>query len=482
MTPDLVAAAIKHVLLNPHLFSEKVLGLPLRPYQLEVIGAVVDSVLHRSGLTFTVHMARQMGKNETSAHLETYLLNLFQRRNACMVKAAPTFKPQTINSMMRIEKTLGNPWNRGKWHKAHGYIYQLGQAQLAFLSGETNSNVVGHTANTLLEIDEAQDFDAEKYSKDFRPMASTGNATTVMYGTAWTSETLLAAQIAINKNAEKKDGIRRHFEYPWHVLAEISPEYGQFVQTERDRLGPDHPTFLTQYALTTIDELARLFSRPALAAMRSASSHPTVATSSSVAVAGLDIAGEAREAGEARKHDRTVLLLGRAGTVPPGDPVCHITEMLSWQGTPHHELVPQIATILAGRNVRAVAVDTTGIGATTASMLIARLGESRVLPIVYSRPAKSALAFSLIAAANSGRLTVAPPDGMRNAEEKLFWHECEHALRRALPGGLLDFYVPEPDHDDFVNALALVVHAAEHLAMPAHAADILMPVADKEQF
>ena len=36
----------------------------LRPYQREVALAVLDSVFHRRGLTFSVEMARQGGKNE----------------------------------------------------------------------------------------------------------------------------------------------------------------------------------------------------------------------------------------------------------------------------------------------------------------------------------------------------------------------------------------------------------------------------------
>ncbi|MHB0869810.1 MAG: hypothetical protein ACYC5J_10195 [Chloroflexota bacterium] len=59
-------------------FSRHVAGRPLRPYQLEPAPAILDSALHRKGLIFTVMMARQAGKNELSAQLELYLLNLFQ--------------------------------------------------------------------------------------------------------------------------------------------------------------------------------------------------------------------------------------------------------------------------------------------------------------------------------------------------------------------------------------------------------------------
>ena len=42
------------------------LGRQLRPYQRDVARAVLDSIRYQRGLTITVMMARQMGKNETS--------------------------------------------------------------------------------------------------------------------------------------------------------------------------------------------------------------------------------------------------------------------------------------------------------------------------------------------------------------------------------------------------------------------------------
>ena len=46
----------------------------LRPYQREVARAVVESVRRRRGLTFSVEIARQGGKNEVSARIELLLL------------------------------------------------------------------------------------------------------------------------------------------------------------------------------------------------------------------------------------------------------------------------------------------------------------------------------------------------------------------------------------------------------------------------
>lgn len=175
---------IRRLYTDVGLFSRHVLRRPLRPYQLEPARAILDSVLNRKGLTFTVMMARQAGKNELSAQLEACLLNLYQAKGGNIVKCAPTFKPQTVNSRLRLEQMLENRLNAGLWSASYGYMVRLGKAAVMFFSAEESSNVVGATAHLLLEVDEAQDVSAEKYSREFRPMGATTNATTVLYGTA----------------------------------------------------------------------------------------------------------------------------------------------------------------------------------------------------------------------------------------------------------------------------------------------------------
>ena len=52
-------------------------GRQMRPYQREAAKAILDSVFSRKGLTFSVEIARQGGKNELSAQLELLLLTLY---------------------------------------------------------------------------------------------------------------------------------------------------------------------------------------------------------------------------------------------------------------------------------------------------------------------------------------------------------------------------------------------------------------------
>jgi len=136
-------------------------------------------------------MARQGGKNELSAQLELLLLTLYMAEPQNLVKCSPTFKLQTVISMMRLKDRLNDAGFTGIWVTELGYIIRLGNARAVFLSAEETANVVGNTAHILLEIDEAQDVSKDKYTKDFKPMGATTNVTTVLYGTTWDDTTLL---------------------------------------------------------------------------------------------------------------------------------------------------------------------------------------------------------------------------------------------------------------------------------------------------
>ena len=154
-------------------FSRIVIRRPLYAYQLEPARAIVASVLRRQGHEFAIMFPRQSGKNETQSQIEAYLLNVFQRTpGASIVKAQPTFKPQAINAMLRLERQLENAWNAGRWERVQGYILRLGHAIISFFSADPASSPVGSTANLLLECDEAQDVLEAEWQKKFVPMAA----------------------------------------------------------------------------------------------------------------------------------------------------------------------------------------------------------------------------------------------------------------------------------------------------------------------
>src|SRR3990167_8601249 len=240
--PNTLQQFAKMWLADMRLFSRLVIRRPLYRYQLAPAQAIITSVLHRQGREFAVMFPRQSGKNETQSQLEAYLLNLFQRRaGAQIVKAQPTFTPQAINAMMRLERALNNDWNKGQWRKREGYIFQLGEALMTFFSTAPGASIVGASATLLLEGDEAQDIDETIWGLKLEPMAASTNATTVLWGTAWTSQTMLAKTIKRLRALEAQDGEKRVFVVsPAEVRAE-NEAYGKFVDRQVAKYGRTHP-------------------------------------------------------------------------------------------------------------------------------------------------------------------------------------------------------------------------------------------------
>ena len=251
---------IKKVFASPLLFAENMSGLKLRSYQEEVAMAVVDSVMRASGLSFVVMFPRQSGKNELQAQIETYILTILQDYNAEIVKISPTWKPQTLNAMRRLERVLQkNLITRSMWTKESGYIYRLHTARIFFFSGGPQANIVGATASTLLEVDEAQDVEISKFDKDIAPMAASTNATRIFWGTAWTSHTLLHRELVAAQAAQNRDGIRRTFVLDADQVAAEVPAYGAFVAEQVAKLGRNNPMIKTQFFSEEIDAESGMF-------------------------------------------------------------------------------------------------------------------------------------------------------------------------------------------------------------------------------
>jgi len=439
-------------------FSRLVIQRPLRPYQLEPARAILDSCLQGRGQTFVVMMSRQAGKNELSGQLEAYLLNLYQRRGGQIVKASPTFKPQTLNSLLRLTDRLDNPWNRRRYRRREGYMVELGRARALFFSAEPSANVVGATADLLLECDEAQDVSIDKWHKDFGPMAASTNATTVLWGTAWTADTLLATTARHLEGLTARDGLQRVFKYDADVVARRLPAYGNYVKVQVGRLGRNHPLIKTQYYLEEIDAQGGLFDRFRQALMRGSHPRQTEPTPGRRYALLIDVAGEDEEAGDALermmlanpRRDATALTVVEVEVRPGALPIYRTVDRKLWLGVKHTALHGQVVALVRHWRALWLVVDATGVGAGLASFLTKALGDT-VLPVVFSSKVKSDLGWGLVGIVETGRYQDYADD--QQPETRQFWYEvaaCQYKVRPG-PGKLLKWGVWEtPAYDGLI--------------------------------
>lgn len=436
---DRLVRAIKYWLSDISHFSRLIIGKPLRPYQLEPAHAILDSVLHGRGETFTVMMSRQAGKNELSGQLEAYLLNLYQVHGGQIVKASPTYKPQTLNSLLRLADRLDQNWNRHQYRRRETYIIQLGKARALFFSADPSANVVGATADLLLEGDEAQDITEGKWYRDFTPMAASTNATTVMYGTAWTSNTLLARTIQHLQQKEASDGIKRTFSYDADEVGEHVPAYRKYVDAQVARLGRQHPLIRTQYFLEAIDASGGLFPAPRRALMHGQHTRRHEPEQGKRYALLLDVAGEEETEGsptdrlllDNTKRDATALTVVEVEPRPLELPLYRCIDRHLWLGIKHTSLHAQILALVQHWHAAWVVVDATGIGAGLASFLAAALGDL-LIPVIFSSKTKSDMGWNFIAAVETGRYQDYLDD--QEPDTRQFWHEVAACQYEVLPG------------------------------------------------
>jgi len=470
-------------------FAENVLRKPLYPFQIEIGNAILNSVLNNLGLCFTVMVSRQSGKNQTSAAIESYLLCCMEE--GTIVKCAPTWKPQIVNSRLRLLSMMENDFTSDRVFKSYGYMIGLAPSppqrrdqvgpRIMFFSAAEDAQVVGATASLLLEVDEAQDVSSQKFDRDFRPMASTTNATTVLYGTAWSDDTLLAMTRAHNLELEQQDGIKHHFEYTWRELASINPNYRKFVEAEIARLGPEHLTIRTQYELQPISGAGFLLNELQRHMIRGSHAWQWEPEDEDYIIAGIDIGGEEErtkpgEEMKSNKRDSTVITIARVGYNDLSLPAIEVVHQYWWTGMKFPEQYAMIVELCGVWGIRRLVVDRTGLGNMMASMLQAKMGEDRVIPFNFSRPSKSALTYDFLALVNSGRLKIYAPD---EAPSEIY-EECMKQLKLArytIPGeGLLSMHVqPHEGHDDFLISVALCCEAIKEFTQPAVEAQVIKP-------
>jgi hypothetical protein len=477
---DATAQALRDI----SVFSKLILNRPLRPYQAEAAAAIAASVVGRQGLTFVVEMSRQAGKNELSAILEAYLLTLFSLAGGQIVKASPTFKPQTLNSIQRLTDRLKTPWHIGRTKKRSGYVIEFGEARAMFFSAEPKASVVGATASLLLESDEAQDIKSSKWEKDFEPMRASTNATTVLWGTAWTTNTLLYLTRQACERAQARDGKRRVFVYPCDQVAACVPEYAQHVRDRIDRLGREHPLVKTQYFLEEIDAQGGLFSDANKALMRGTHERQRAPMGSpmglpepgkSYAVL-IDVAGEDEEAagtlddldrdelGNKRRDATGVTIVEISQGHGVLQPTYLVRDRQMFLGLRHTALYDRINAIIAHWCARWIIVDATGVGAGLCSFLSAKWRD-RVIPFEFSSATKSDLGWDFLGIIATGRFRDHADDN--SAEYRQFWYEVDHCERlihdgpaRRLSWGVWE--TPAYDgviargHDDLLISAAFV--------------------------
>lgn len=488
---DEILAKLRATLHDVASFAQYGSGIKLRTYQEQVASAICDSVHHEKGLTFVVIFPRQSGKNELQAQIETFLMVMMCTQNCEMVKVSPTWKPQAMNAMRRLERVLKkNMVTIDRWKREAGYIYSFHGAHIYFLSGSPTSNIVGQTANMLLECDEAQDVPISKWDKEISPMAASTNATRVFWGTAWTSQTLLAREKRQALEDQKKDGIQRVFQIDADEVRKEVKSYGKFVDAEVAKHGRNHPFIKTQYFSEEIDETGGMFPPERIAMIHGIHHYELEPQPGHLYAFCLDIAGSdenspSTEITTKSTRDSTtltifeIILPGPGGILPGYElPTFNIIHRHLWTGASQVTLFRQIYALAEHWRPHRLVIDATGVGEGLSSFL-AKSFPNQVIPFKFSQLSKSDLGWRLLSAIETGRFKdfseVEPLGHLTGGDlantdqgylQQLFYQQLKACTLELLPGPgkIIRWSVPdnardpatgELIHDDLLLSAAL---------------------------
>jgi hypothetical protein len=464
-------------------FTRKGGGMRMRAYQLAPARAILESVRCNLGLDFVVIMPRQSGKDELLAHLKAYLMRVMSDKERGIVEVNPTYKPQTIGAMLKLENRLDrNLLTKKRWRKRADFLRMIGLCRTAFFSGDGHANVVGATADLLLIINEAQDIAPAVYAKNFAPMAASRAATRVFAGTVWTSTTLLAEMKRACRRLEQADGLQRVFFYTAEDVRKENPHYGKFVDGQVSRMGREHPLIKTQFFCEEIDAETGMFGPGRQALMQGDRPAQEQANPGSVYAFLLDVAGQ----DEARMNTIDDVETLHATSLPPNyggghnsgrdaaaltiveidlsslallqGPTYRAVKRLQWTGLNHLALFGALKSLGEAWKPQHFVMDATGVGEGLWAMLDQAF-PGRVLPVKFTQKEKSEIGWRFLSIIETGRFR----DCCLTDEVRAQYAACRseilpgpnHTLRWGVPEGQRG---PQGErlHDDMLVADSLV--------------------------
>jgi hypothetical protein len=451
-------------------FSDGLLGIHLRSYQLKAANAILNSVINRDGDTFVIVFARQSGKDELLADLILFLLARLAEIGCSIICAQPTFRPQTVNAMDRLwARASQRPFfMQGNLRKRFGYMYRFLSSRVTYFSAGPGASVVGATADRLLIINEAQDVRKEIYDHRFAPMAATGNATRVFSGTAWTTDTLLEREKQAALRLEESDGLQRVFVITGEGVARHNKHYGKFLKNEIKKFGRDHPLIRTQYFCENIEARSGMFTASHRLLMSSDQIAPDRDFKPGLSPCAflLDVAGQEEaslsssfndaggvelESFPARDAVTLRILDIDLSTLPVLQaPTYRAVFLQQWTGLNHLTIFGKLKALADLWHPQHIVIDATGVGEGLWAMLD-KTYPTRVIPVKFTQAVKSELGYRFLAIINTGRFR----DCVPSPETDRQYAACESQVLTG-PSKIMRWGVPDgrrdPDglliHDD----------------------------------
>ena len=459
---------------DPQWESERISKRPLRGPQVEILKKVEKFVGQHQGGVMPIMMSRQSGKNDISATLQRR--HLWRRQYADLpaiwIRTAPTIRPQIVNSKKRLREILklnnknriGHPLFEGaRLIKEEGYIWRLGSASVEFISSGPNANVVGATASTCLDMDEAHKISRAKFDEDFAPFTANTAAATLLWGVA--SNGLDTLEAYREKNVE--EGMAHlNLYYPCEVWMDIHEPYRIHVEDRIRMLGYDHPIIKTQYRLIKVAAEGRYLSEAQVRSLLSGDHErvrkprPGKRYQMVVDIAAgneeLNPDGEIEGMEDTSTDSGVIWIYEITGDLASNGffPVVHVVNLTWSTGASLPQFEKEVDAQIDFWNPDKVTIDAVGVGRQIAESMKTKYGENTVNVYTASSTSVSADCYDLLARLNFNSVLMFQDDG--SPEWKEFERQCGWT-KYASDKGKMKLLKPEPNkHIDMVKGLTYI--------------------------
>jgi hypothetical protein len=447
---------------------------PLRGPQAEIMRKAERHIDEHRGGVMPIMLPRQSGKNQIAAELQRRHLwrRQFSRFPATWVRTAPTHRPQIVNSKKRLrdvmqlsaKNRIGHPLFEGaRLIKEEGYIWRLGMASVEFMSSGAHSNVVGATASTCLDMDEAHKVDKAKFDEDFAPFTADTAAATILWGVA--SNGLDTLEAYRQKNLE--DGRPElNLYYPCDIWMDIHPAYRIHVEDRVNALGWDHPIIKTQYRLISVAAEGRFLSEAQVRSLlsgdheRQRKPRPGRCYEMLIDVAGgnEDFNPDSRIEGEEdTTTDSAIIWIYEVTPVLSSNGIFPVIRLvnLTWStGAALPRFEQEVDETIKFWNPSKVTIDAVGAGQQLAESMVAKYGPQTVNAYKASSTSVSEDCFDLLARLNYNSVLMFQDDGSPEWAE--FERQCGWT-KYASDKGKMKLIKPEATkHIDMVKGLTYI--------------------------
>jgi hypothetical protein len=439
----------------------QICGISLTPYEVEYRALLVRSALSRRAVQIPIQWARQTGKTETHVHtamaLAIYHIRWLNHAYPVAI-ISPARQEQSVTVTRErlrgyaerlkrwLKPVLGIDFALDRGRRTSDYVFTSStgfEAPFHCVSASPRAFQKGQTY-PLMFLEQIEDMDQFVMETNILPFGAGSDigSVIVLAGSATPKVTNNYYYEEIEKVRER-EGIRP----PWFVDdrlgAQYRPGYGDYVKLIREKLGSEHPSYLTQFGNVWVQPVNKPFARDLLKTLSWASGTVEIPEGTLRAL-GVDVAKDV---------DSTVLTGGFMVGLDP-----YIDRWLELQGLNYEKQADDAVDFIKRGGYSALKMDKNGPGNAFADMVEKRLVAEEIACQVIREPltaeTNNRIYLQYDREINGGRLHY-PAEKSR--EQAAFLQQHLDVLRVFGAKSMMKLQAPSGRHDDFVCSGALLV-------------------------